>query len=64
MFAAGLLANTSSPVSRTLLPGELGGVGTEHAGFRIQSPAKVVTVVSVLSMLWQEYWVCTCLENS
>lgn len=40
VFAAGLLANTSSPVNRTLQPVLLGGVGTEHATFHTQSPAK------------------------
>ncbi len=55
MFAAGLLANTSSPVNHTLMPVEVGGAGTERAGFHTQSPAKVVTVVSVLSVSWREY---------
>lgn len=40
VFAAGLLANTSSHVNHTLMPALLGGVGTEHARFHIHSPAK------------------------
>lgn len=41
VFAAGVLANTSSLVTHTPMPVLLEGAGTERAKFRIQSPAKI-----------------------
>lgn len=48
MFAARPSANMSSPVNHTLMPVLLVDVGTEHATFHIQSPAKAQELVCCL----------------
>lgn len=45
VFAAELLATTSSPVNCILMPALLGGAGTEHARFHTRFPAEAQTLL-------------------